>query len=560
MEIEAMSQHGSESGAESVVLTFNLVHEPWICCVELDGRVRAAGLADVLNAAHEIAEITDESPLVLAALHRLLLAILHRNVGPRDTDSWGELWRRGAFPSDVLGQYWTRWESHFNLFDAVNPFYQSASITESDDPRSIGILEFHRASGNNATLVDHTTDEQSPAITPAGAARALVTHQTFALGGAVGYLKSCETDNDKRGSDAPSARGAICLLRGKNLFQTLMLNLAEYDPLAYSNDLPCWERNPSQGKGERTPDGRVDLFTWQSRRSRLFPTQASDGSIHVNRAKVVPGFHVPLLWNPFRDESLQSFVHKRDAKAEERPWFQYRITSERAVWRDSSAIINGIEGARRQTLTFGWIAQLVADGELPDDFTCGLEVLGFATDQQKVRIWRREQLPISAGVLRDPNSRELLRSALRYADKISVALTRATESLAAELLSPPTEQNGSRKPDPKQLKEVARGFGAEIQYWAPLNVAFNEYLQTLGRSQNLRGEEARDRTANDGFDVWRRHVQTSALAAFSRLSLGITQNGRGVRARAIAESALRRNLARVADKLLAGEDNSGKEN
>ena len=130
---------------------------------------------------------------------------------------------------------------------------------------------------------------------------------------------------------------------------------------------------------------------------------------------------------------MQSFVLKRDAKPDERPWFQYRITPERAVWRDSSAIMHGIEGEKRRTLTFDWIAQLEAD--LPIDFRFRLEVLGFATDQQKVRLWRREQLPIAAGLLRDQRCRELLRSSLKHADDTAFALANAVERLATEILS-----------------------------------------------------------------------------------------------------------------------------
>lgn len=161
-------------------MTFNLVREPWIRCVGLD---RPVGLAEALASAHELAEIVDESPLVVAALHRLLLAILHRNLGPRDTETWGGLWRQRRFPAEVLEAYWTKWESRFNLFDDTHPFYQSASITKRDEPRTTAILEFHRSSGGNATLADHTTDDRSPVMSPAEAARALITHQTFALGG-----------------------------------------------------------------------------------------------------------------------------------------------------------------------------------------------------------------------------------------------------------------------------------------------------------------------------------------------------------------------------------------
>ena len=347
-------------------------------------------------------------------------------------------------------------------------------------------------------------------------------------------------------------------MQGASLFQTLLLNLAEYDPAAHPKDLPCWERAPSQGKGERTPDGRVDLFTWQSRRSRLFFSQASHGSIQVDRVKLVPGFHVPPLWNPFRDESLQSFVLKSDAKPEQRPWFQYRITPERAVWRDSSAILHGIEGEKRRTLTFDWIAQLVTDGELPMDFICRLEVLGFATDQQKVKMWRREQLPVTTGLLRDQRCRELLRSALKHADDTAFALTVATERLAAEILSPQLEQNGSNKPDPTRVKELARGFGAEIQYWSSLSIPFPDFLENLGRSQRLTNEDDRDNAQDAAFAAWKHHIREAAQDAFTLVTSGVTQNVRGLRAHAIAETELRRRLAAVARRLLGGDDTASK--
>ena len=353
------------------MLTFSLIRESWICCVRMDGQVRSVGLTEALASAHEISELADESPLVVASLHRLLLAILHRNFGPPDTETWGALWRHGCFPADILEPYWKRWESHFDLFHDTHPFYQSSAITENDEPRTTGILEFHRSSGNNATLADHTTDERSPMMTSAEAARALVAHQTFALGGTVGYLKSCEKDADKRGSDAPSARGAVCLLQGANLFETLMLNLAEYDPGDHPKDLPCWERSLTQKRGESTPDGRVDLFTWQSRRARLFDSQASDGSTQVDQVVLVPGLRVPSTWEPFRDESLLNFYYHRQAKVGTPGWSQFRITTDRAVWRNSGAILHGLEEKTKNwqpTIVSEWIARLVEDEKLAENF------------------------------------------------------------------------------------------------------------------------------------------------------------------------------------------------
>ena len=64
--------------------SFDLVDKGWIPCLRLAGNERVEmGLRDVLAQAPTLREIYDPSPLVTVSLHRLLLAILHRNFGPR---------------------------------------------------------------------------------------------------------------------------------------------------------------------------------------------------------------------------------------------------------------------------------------------------------------------------------------------------------------------------------------------------------------------------------------------------------------------------------------------
>jgi CRISPR system Cascade subunit CasA len=367
-------------------------------------------------------------------------------------------------------------------------------------------------------------------------------------------LTSRENAAEKSAKDAPSARGAICLMQGANLFETLMLNLAKYDPVECPRDVPCWERETFQKKDEHSPDGRVDLFTWQSRRCRLFFSEASDGSVQVDRVKLVPGLHVPSNWEPFRDESLLCFFYHRQAKPGKPGWSQYRITTDGAVWRNSGAILHSLEEKTKnwqRTVVSEWIAQLGLDGNLADDFTCSLEVLGFATQgDQKVLMWRREHLPISAGLLRDQWSRELLRSALRQAEDTALELSKATKRLATEILSP----IDYRKADPARVKQLASSLGSEMQYWSSLSTPFYEFLESLGRSQGTADEDGQDSAINSAFDIWKRRVRGAARNAFTQASSGVTQNVRGLRAEAIAEAELTHSLKDVARKLLGGGD------
>src|SRR3546814_12917332 len=66
---------------------FNLIDEPWIPVRFPDGTRAELGIRDTLLRAKEIAVIEDPSPLVVAALHRFLLAVLYRALeGPTDID------------------------------------------------------------------------------------------------------------------------------------------------------------------------------------------------------------------------------------------------------------------------------------------------------------------------------------------------------------------------------------------------------------------------------------------------------------------------------------------
>src|SRR5690554_2687234 len=108
--------------------SFDLVSEKWIPCVRLDGSTDELGLFNTIAQAHELREVVDASPLVTASLHRLLLAILHHNFGPRKYDDWRELWEAKQFDAQVLAAYFDEWRHRFDLFDEERPFYQTPGM------------------------------------------------------------------------------------------------------------------------------------------------------------------------------------------------------------------------------------------------------------------------------------------------------------------------------------------------------------------------------------------------------------------------------------------------
>lgn len=108
--------------------SFNLLERPWIPCLTRQGAAVPLSLRETLARAHELLNITHESPLVGVSVMRLVLAVLHRVYGPRDAAAWATLWRSPSFDMVALDGYFDQWRGRFDLFDAERPFYQDASI------------------------------------------------------------------------------------------------------------------------------------------------------------------------------------------------------------------------------------------------------------------------------------------------------------------------------------------------------------------------------------------------------------------------------------------------
>ncbi len=107
---------------------FNLVNCAWIPCITPDGEINHQGLLGALEGANRFAEIRADSPLVTVAVHRVLLAVLHRLFGPETPDAWEALWKCGRFDMAKVNNYLMDKYSRFELFDDKHPFYQTGSL------------------------------------------------------------------------------------------------------------------------------------------------------------------------------------------------------------------------------------------------------------------------------------------------------------------------------------------------------------------------------------------------------------------------------------------------
>ncbi|MDP8243568.1 MAG: type I-E CRISPR-associated protein Cse1/CasA [Candidatus Hinthialibacter antarcticus] len=483
--------------------SFNLIHEPWIPCIDSNGNLKELGLLDVLRQSHQLREISHQSPLVTASLHRLLLAILHRNFGPEDLDCWFALYQKGQFDDGVLDSYFENWKERFDLFHPERPFYQSIDDEVIHaEKHSLSKLAQEMASGNNDTLFDHTTSIESPEWSAANAARYVVATQSFAVGGGVSKPFPL--------SHAVLVRGSLVLLKGKTLFETFCLNLVccygeEYPEtiIPTYKDIPSWEQDEIVPQ-KRLPYGYLDLLTIPARRLKLNCNERGK----VDSVQIQQG--VAITEGPWLDPML-SYVKKDEQSG----WIPLRIKEERALWRDSSVLIHIGAQLKKPAETVCQYKNAIFEFKELKFHSISLEILGFKPDDRKaakINIWRHERFPLPIVYLKDENTVFTLERNLTLAEETYKSLHNKTLwFLASDLLAP--YDGSDRTPDRNKVTELRNSFPSSREFWARLEPAFYDlYLGLPNDIEPAQSEWAKalQQTARDALEITLRGLDGSA--------------------------------------------------
>jgi CRISPR system Cascade subunit CasA len=263
-------------------MSFNLVEERWIPVVDKDWSRSEVSLRELFQRWRAVREIQADNPPTTLAMHRVLLAILHRAYqGPKNVDHWEEIQQDDG---EKAIAYLNQQRDRFDLFHPEYPFMQDVSIDEKDAGEVYLASVLH---GNNtSTVFCHENQWSGSSLTIPEAARLVLRMHNFDTGG----RKTGATDS---AAVLPMMDAANVLVRGSTLCETLLLNLMEYDPArempspVTGSDLPCWERDYQRSK-ERIPVGYIDYLTYQWRRVKLF-VQGNQ----VVKVALHPGDRVP---------------------------------------------------------------------------------------------------------------------------------------------------------------------------------------------------------------------------------------------------------------------------
>ena len=437
---------------------FNLIDEPWIPVRKLDGERIELGIRDALLKAKEIAVIEDPSPLITAALHRFLLAVLYRALeGPTDIDQAKALFKSGL-PSEKISAYLEHWRDRFWLFDEKYPFFQIPGF-EPKTWRAWTALAAEHNADNAKVLFDHVDVTRPDSVAPAAATRWLLATQTYSVSAGKSELAHTGT--------APSATAVMVLPLGQHLEDTLLLNLVPQNRAVLAGDLPVWERESEslaslKAGVERSIAGHADRYTWRTSSIRL--RGEADGS--VSSLAFASGVE-----NSSKDSLDPMLGYCIDDKKGKLP-IQFR---ERGLWRDFDSLLPDSSKLAPQVIEH---ATALARSDRTR-FPRSVMVLGQSNNKAKIEFWRQERFALPGALLGNRSIRTEIHQLLADAENSQQALWRACKSFARDLLS-----RGERNPDAKDISQFVEQIPVIPAYWSALEAAFHDVLRGYTAASN----------------------------------------------------------------------------
>lgn len=500
---------------------FNLVDEKWIPVRFLDGARSELGIRDTLLRSAEISAIEDASPLVVAGLHRLLLAVLYRALeGPTDIDQAKALFL-GGLPNHRISSYLEYSRGRFWLFDVQCPFYQVAAYEPQERNgkkqwRYWPALAAEHNASNAKVLFDHVDVSAAGSISAGKAARWLVACQTFALGGGNSdfvYTKS-----------APSASGAMVVPLGLNLHDTLLLCLVPENKEVLAGDRPIWEQTPaslvSLKTGIKRPIlGIADLYTWLSRSIKLRPNDNGETTSELAFAS-----GVECSSEDHVDPMMAYRIDDKRGKVA----IQFR---ERGLWRDFDSLLPDAAHLAPRV-----IENATTLGRLDRKrFPRSVIVLGQASDKAKIEYWRMERFALPEALAQDRMIRSEIRQLLSDGEEAHKSLSSACRSFARDLLS-----RGEREPLAKDVSGFVAQMPASTWYWSGLESRFHEILS----------QYTQDREADDIRYEWLKSVRSTLRASWQRHTAAVSLGDAwAIRALVKAERSVGRKLRDLKEEI-----------
>ncbi|WP_433593978.1 type I-E CRISPR-associated protein Cse1/CasA [Nocardia sp. CA-145437] len=428
-----------------------------------DGSVATLPVADMLANSHRIVGVEVEVPTMLPAiLRQLLLPItVHALGSPATPDQWGECFERGRFGQDEwesIERYLAERADRFDVLSPVSPFGQVADLrTEKGDTKGAALLVATAPSGNNVPLFAVRT-EADPLRLPLDAAVRWMLHTQCWDPAAIktGVIGDPKAKGGKTSGNPTGPLGQLGVVMpiGRTLFETLLLNT----PIGVAKRLgvPQWARDPLGAQWEvRSPDGVLDLWTWQSRRIRLF-VELVDGEAVVERVIVaagdrfaagVPDWETHTAWR--RDKPATG--------SPATPLRPLRHMAGKAAWRGLDALLalESVPGDAVQTSELlDQLAEVEGANVIDEEYPLRVEIFGIVYGNQSAVIEDlvHDTISLPVAALRGSGrAYEVLVEAADQAERLVNAINRLSADLRRAVGADPIPWDKGQRPGEQLL-------------------------------------------------------------------------------------------------------------
>lgn len=470
--------------------SFSLLEEAWVPVLDAAGQRHILSLPELFERASDLRVIACELPTQTFAILRLALAILHRATdGPSTEAAWQALWRDRRLPVPDITDYLAEFRDRFDLLHPEHPFYQVADLRAANDG-SYGLERLIADVPNGIPFLTNRAGSGMASISPAEAARWLVHCQAYDPSGIkTGAVGDSRVKGGKGYPIGVATLGNLggVYLEGATLLETLLLNLLPVTPgwqRADERDTPVWERPPQTSTEEadatRGPFGLLSLYTWQSRRVRLFGDATGITGAMISNGDRLDWQDRHLL----EPMSVWGRSAPREREQKRTPIYLPRPHDHsRALWRGLQTLLPappppGAEPPQRLSpMVLQRLARLTVTGVVGQDFQARTRAVSVTYGTQQAVVDEVFSDALTMNVLLLVENSDLRAAAVSAADDAEKAvgtLRRLAENLARAA--------GSRDVD---SGEAARA--AERAY-AVLDRMFRDWLAGLGPDSDPIGE------------------------------------------------------------------------
>lgn len=386
-------------------IEFNLLTEPWVRVRLPDNTVQEVSLTDALVHAQEYVDLAGEMPTQDAAMLRLLLAVLFtvfsrvNEAGEPEPledeetalERWGALWELKHFPEQPIRDYLEQWKDRFWLFHPERPFWQVAELQNGIEFDGKKLNGERAQSGNKTPLFQSISGTQSETLTYAQAARWLIHQNGYDERG--GRPKA---GNKPRHGVGWLGQIGFVEVKGKNLFETLMRNMAFDDVAIQEEQRPCWELEKTRTEQSAeivVPRNRAELLTLQSRRILLKRT----GENRVSGYEILGGDY----WLPQNVFAEPMTIWRKTSKENEKVTYEpQQHDASVQLWREFPTMLDP-KGHKPGVLE--WNLLLQKAGILDRKERIVLQTIGIQYDDQgaSVKDSYSDQLSMQLALLDD---------------------------------------------------------------------------------------------------------------------------------------------------------------